>query len=343
MLDRSKKLVDELLGDGLQGIKSSYIPLDKADHEKNQKMILSALKEAGVDDSEFIKFAKVLEEPHINRTVALFTKDNSLVASSTLPFEYQVVLEGKRAFTLPFSDYRYEFYAQTYVLTVSEDILELFKLSSDSLEQVYLAEGKTFQESVLVFREERKSLQHHYAEGNQLHGQGASNKDELENLKENYLKDVAQMLVTQFGSSGEEVEFIVAAPSKTASIVRNNLPDKYLSLVQINGSYAGANEFELLTQIEEKLKSAEMSLPQDTDELAGKSFTEILSVVEDGRVSRLVVGKLGENLADFDNPIAPQGANYISQEVLKFGGEVVYYPELEIEASETNLLFELRY
>ncbi|KXK26167.1 MAG: hypothetical protein TR69_WS6001001162 [candidate division WS6 bacterium OLB20] len=330
--------------------RSVYIPMDPADHDKNALQVKEELKGNDVSEGLVRKIESMLASPHLNRSIALFSEDGRLTAAEALSTEYSFDGTDSRYYLLPFFDYRGVALENLTLLIFSRTGTTVFKVERNSLAELHV-EGLEDFEKFTGMRQESKSIQMHEAADTVYHGQGAAQgKDKQNDL-------VLQFIGSQMKTLGsfltrEKYRVIPASPAEYLDAIRSTLPGMAVFPGDLEGSFESMSEHELLTEVRKLIEERhhELLMSEVSDEilqesatLHEKGFAEIMATVNDSRVEKLIVGALGKDDADYTNPIAPNGANYIAHEVLRYGGEVIYFPETAFEMSSNNMLFRLRY
>ncbi len=139
---------------------------------------------------------------------------------------------------------------------------------------------------------------------------------------------------------------------ESIAALKDKIDERYLSVVELHGNFEHTDSDSLVKKLHQQIEESGMrfveGLAQKVDieenkRWQSKSFLDLMSLVNEGKVDSMYVGRLGANDEDYQNPIAPLGANHIALAVLELGGEVQFYSDLDFEAVENNILFRFRY
>lgn len=145
---------------------------------------------------------------------------------------------------------------------------------------------------------------------------------------------------------------LIASTAENMALLSADLGAELLADFHLAGNFEDSTDSEILELLHAELEShiakilkssydkIDLSISNETQ---AKPFIEIVAIANEGRVADMYVGKLGMHDANYENPIAPLGVNYIASIVLKLGGNVHYFPELDFELNDNNIAFRLRY
>ncbi|MBD3280493.1 hypothetical protein GF389_03130 [Candidatus Dojkabacteria bacterium] len=332
---------------------TKYFVLDSADKKKNRLEYENFLRETEVSEELKEEVENLLNFPSQIRTLGLFKTEcegeKELERISKLHFEYNIEIKGNMFYILPEQDFRQNLLQDTYLLNFSEKILELYKIGLEGMEKIPFDKVGTLEEK-LGRMEESKSTQRRGHEFANFHGQGAQDMKERDtNHLINHAREVANALEGLLARTNSKL--VIASTRRNFDILNSNLQERYRFPISLIGNHEQlkANQIfeKLLKEIDANASLFTENLAErldvsESNRLQEKSFVEIVSVAKDAKIEKMFVGKLAPDVDDYENPVAPQGANYIAHEVLKWGGEVEYYKDLEFDFSENNLAFKFR-
>jgi len=340
----------QLLDDSDSQKTSHYVTLDSADHKKNELLLKQAMKDLEVSDELRSRAGDLAAHPHSTASIGFFSEEGTLQAVEPLPVGCNHTGKDSRYFVLPFFDYRSTTLQSMALFTLSLHEVKLYQLKNQQLEEIKVEGLQSFEEATKLMQEQ-KSVQMHQAADTIHHGQNAAeNKGSSNEMVAGYLSEVASQLSPVLQEHG--LQLVIAAPREHIDILSDKLQTNQQFVEHMEGNFEHSSEFELMQHLIKLINVHAKQIMQDevsdqtlkdSQKLHNEGFASIMSTINDGKVDRIIIGRLGEYDAEYENPVSANGANYIAQEAIRLGGEVVYFPETEFEASDNNLLFKLRF
>lgn len=346
-----KENIEHLLEDKESSKQTKYLEISPSNFEKNNIKLKNALRDVNVSDELDSKIADILKDPHLVPSMGLFIENGALIDVKKVLYPFEDSFEFTKFYTLPLFDYRNIVFENLYLLNFSQKQLSFYNVSYDKIENV--SHKIDTYEEYIKNRIENKSIQRHGGEKGGFHGQNAaSEKDRERNIEKTYISTAATELTTMLEKL-DNPKLVIMASSEHVEALKKEIPKKYLTKFEIHGNFEHFSDIELADKLRSVIEESEASIFKSeleseidqsmSNDLQSKDFSHILSFVKEGKVEKLYIGELGDDDSDYNNPVAPSGANYISHEVLKLGGEVVYYPNTKFEFSDNNIAFKFRY
>lgn len=347
----NKKVLNKLINQTDSKKLTRYIRFSETDIEKNKLKIKSAVDDLKSSQEIREQLDSFVKKPHTVPSVSIFADEEkgNITAIDKMRIPYEGDFHYKRYYTLPLFNYQNEIYDNLYLLVFSQKFNKLFKVNYNNLTEIELEEMKNFSK-VMQKREENKSIQHHGKENVVFHGQNApTEKDRESHVLERHIRSISEMVSNEIEK--ENGKLLVAGPRENIDRIENQINESLRLPIKLVGNFDHYDKEDFLKDIRHEISdygrqfAKEIKNKVDISEatkLQNEDFLDILSVIYDAKVEKVYIGKLGLDEKDFTNPISPLGANYISQEVMKLGGEVRFYPDIEFESSNNNLIFQFR-
>lgn len=284
----------------------------------------------------------VLEKSKQYNAIGVFVAKTKVPHFDFSHFEFECEFNYKNYFVLPLLDVRREMLENIVILKFSLNKIELFNYVDGIFQSIEL---ENIQESISKLNPENELTR-----DNSFPLKDQDDSMYSEEYIKTHLSPLIKMIETKVKAMKGKI--LIASDDSNIHVLTELIDDNLLLDSHLSGNFDDVKNNQLLELVIENINSNvnhyanklkdELDV-SESNQLQDQSFIDILSVINDGRISDMYIGNLDLNDMTEDTSISPLGANYIALEVLKYGGNIMYYPECEFDFSNNNILFKFRY